>query len=161
MSLLDDLAEIQRLAELPAVEYGRQRKDAAKKLGIGVGLLDPEVAKVRKTLPRHSNIRTAGEETPSGQGVGDRSNSSSNNPPVRTLDELYGAAQDIIEAPDVLEQVDLMIRRLGYAGDRKPVLLVYVAITSRLLDKPINAHIIAPSATGKNYTLNAALQFDT
>jgi hypothetical protein len=157
MSALDDLAEIQRLAELPAMEYGRQRNDAAKKLGIGVGLLDREVAKVRKTL-RHSNTRTAGEETLSTQGVGDRSNSGSNNPPVRTLDELYSAAQDIIEAPDVLEQVDLMIRRLGYAGDRKPVLLVYVAITSRLLDKPINAHIIAPSATGKNYTLNTALQ---
>src|SRR5208282_335335 len=47
--------------------------------------------------------------------------------------------------------------QLGYAGDRSPVILTYSVITSRLLDKPINLHIIAPSASGKNYTVNTAL----
>ena len=53
--------------------------------------------------------------------------------------------------------VDSAVERMGYAGDRDPVLLVYLTVSSRLLEKPINAHIIAPSASGKNYTVNTAL----
>jgi len=53
--------------------------------------------------------------------------------------------------------VDVAVERLGYAGDREPVLLIYVVVSSRLLDKPINLHVIAPSASGKNYSVNTAL----
>ncbi len=155
MTTLDLLAEIQRLAQLPELEYACQRRDSSKTIGITAKILDREVAKMGKKGSSVSNTRTGNEHA--GQGFGDCSNAGSNGAPVRTSAELYASAKEIIEAPDALKQVDSSVARLGYAGDRKPVLLTYVAITSRLLDKPINAHIIAPSAAGKNYTLNTAL----
>lgn len=43
-----DADEIKRLAKLSSIEYGRQRKPAAKKLGVPVRALDEEVNKHRK-----------------------------------------------------------------------------------------------------------------
>jgi hypothetical protein len=57
----------------------------------------------------------------------------------------------------VLEVIKSSIAKFGYAGDPLPVMLVYVALASRLTDKPVNAHIVAPSASGKNYAINMAV----
>ena len=130
-----------------------------KLLAIPATQLDKLVQKARKALTRQnaSNSRTGGAQRLGAEGVGDRSKECSNTPPVRSSDELYATAKGIIEAPDVLKKVDGAIEALGYAGDRKAALLVYVGVSSRLLDKPINAHVVAQSATGKNYTVNTAL----
>ena len=47
MSALDRLAEIQRLATLPAMEYDPVRKAKAKQLGLRMNMLDAEVKKMR------------------------------------------------------------------------------------------------------------------
>ena len=145
--------EVARLAKLDRADYLAERKPLAKSLNIPASELDRLVARGQNA----SNIRTGSPQTLGAEGVGDCSNGCSNAPPVRTLEELYGASRDIVESSDVLKKVDGAILSLGYAGDRNPVLLTYVVLSSRLLDKPINEHVIAQSASGKNHTVNTAL----
>ena len=44
----------------------------------------------------------------------------------------------------------------GYVGDPTAPLLAYLAMTSRMLARPVNVAAIAPSAAGKNAAINAA-----
>ena len=76
---------------------------------------------------------------------------------ARTAAAVYPAAQALLHAPDVLDQVAEAIRASGYAGDPRPPLIVYLALTSRLLERPLNVAVIAPSAAGKNRAVDAAL----
>jgi putative DNA primase/helicase len=47
--LAADALEIARLATLPLLQYGRERKPAAERMGVGVGVLDTEVTRARAT----------------------------------------------------------------------------------------------------------------
>ena len=156
MSELEVLAELSRLATKSTAEYELCRKAEAEKLGFRLTVLDKEVA-ARRTRRTDSNTQTESDKTAGAQGQSNRSNEGSNSAPVRTPDELCASAKEIIESPDVLKEVDSAVAQIGFAGDRNPVLLTYVALTSRLLDKPINEHIIAPPAAGKNFALDTAL----
>ncbi len=69
----------------------------------------------------------------------------------------YKLARPLLEAPDLLERIEQMIRASGYAGDLTPPMLVYMAITSRLLERPSNLAVIAPSAAGKNFAVDSVL----
>jgi putative DNA primase/helicase len=51
---IDDHAEIKRLAKLSLIEYGRTRKDAAKRLGVTVAALDQVVNQHRKRADEES-----------------------------------------------------------------------------------------------------------
>jgi hypothetical protein len=42
-----DALEIARLAVLPMLQYDRERKEAAERIGVGVGVLDTEVTRAR------------------------------------------------------------------------------------------------------------------
>ena len=50
MEPLDKLAEIERLAKLPPIEFSAVREEAAQRLGLTPEQLDEEVAKVRQRL---------------------------------------------------------------------------------------------------------------
>jgi hypothetical protein len=67
--------------------------------------------------------------------------------------------QAILEDPRLLERLAAAIQETGYAGDVRPALLGYIAVTSRLLEAPLNLAYIAPSAAGKNAAIDAALPF--
>ena len=149
-----DKAELDKLISLSPLQRARELKPAAERLGVKV----PDIkAALRERSERLEHSNGSGL-SPTGTATSDGSNGCSNTPPVRTLDELYESAKGIAEAPDVLALVRDAIMRTGYAGDPNPVVLTYVALTSRLTDKPINLHVMAPSASGKNFTVNAALQ---
>ena len=68
-------------------------------------------------------------------------------------------AQPLLDAPDLLDQLGAAIRDAGYTGDPRPPLIAYVALTSRLLERPINVAFVAPSGAGKNRAVDAALAF--
>src|SRR5262249_15586085 len=65
--------------------------------------------------------------------------------------------QVLLEDPLILERVEGWIAASGYAGDVRPAVVAYIALTSRLLDQPISLAIVGPSAAGKNYALDAAV----
>ena len=61
--------------------------------------------------------------------------------------------------PRLLDRFAVAIRQAGLAGEERAAKLVYLALTSRLLDRPISAAIKAPSAAGKSYLVDTVLRF--
>lgn len=70
--------------------------------------------------------------------------------------EAFAKARHLLEAPDLLGRIADAIRAGGYAGDTTPAMLAYAAITSRLLERPINLSYVAQSAAGKNKAIDVA-----
>lgn len=71
--------------------------------------------------------------------------------------ECFTQAQPLLESPALFREIQDAIRGRGYAGDLTPPMIAYVAITSRLLKRPLNVAFIAPSAAGKNRAIDDAL----
>jgi hypothetical protein len=71
--------------------------------------------------------------------------------------EAYALSRDLLHAPDLLDRIGQAIKTAGYAGDVNPAVLTYLAITSRLLPRPLNVALVAASASGKNCTVDAAV----
>jgi hypothetical protein len=70
--------------------------------------------------------------------------------------EAQVAAGDLLDEEDIIGRVRETIAARGYAGDTRPPAIAYVAMVSRLLQRPINIALIAPSAAGKNEAVRAA-----
>jgi hypothetical protein len=70
---------------------------------------------------------------------------------------VYPLAEALLHAPDLLTQLADAIHASGYAGDPRPPLTAYVALTSRLLERPLNVAFVAPSGADKNRAVDAAL----
>jgi len=71
--------------------------------------------------------------------------------------EAFKKAQELLMDPHLLSEIDAAIRAGGFAGDTTPAKLAYVALTSRLLSRPLNIAFVAASAAGKNRAIDAAL----
>ncbi len=71
----------------------------------------------------------------------------------------YALARDLLHDPELLPKVGVTMRARGYAGDVRPSQLVYIAATSRFLERPQNIAVIAQSASGKNRSVDEALAF--
>lgn len=67
-------------------------------------------------------------------------------------------ARPLLNDPNILARITEAIQAQGYIGDPTPALLTYIALTSRLLDRPINLALVADSSAGKNATIDAALK---
>jgi hypothetical protein len=72
--------------------------------------------------------------------------------------EALPRARELLDDPHLLERVENALAALGLAGDRKPALVIYLALTSRLFSRPCNAVLEGPSAAGKNYTLDCVVR---
>lgn len=70
---------------------------------------------------------------------------------------LFRQCRHLLKDSDLFKHIDRAIEEIGYAGDTGPVKAVYLALTSRLLDRPLNLAIVAPSSAGKNAAVDAAL----
>ena len=65
--------------------------------------------------------------------------------------------ETLLSDSNIIRTVIEAFREGGYAGDDlRPPLLAYIAMTSRLLDRPVNLAFVAPSSAGKNRTVDAA-----
>ena len=73
--------------------------------------------------------------------------------------ECLAKARPLLHRPDVLDQLKGAIRATGFAGDTRPAMMSYFAITSRLLRAPLNLGYISQSASGKNAGVDASLPF--
>jgi len=71
--------------------------------------------------------------------------------------DAFALAAPLLQNPALLASVAGAIRALGYAGGVNPPMIVYLALTSRLLRRPLNLGLIGPSAAGKNRAVDAAL----
>jgi len=71
---------------------------------------------------------------------------------------MFGHAEELLNAPDLLHRLSAAITACGFAGNTSPAMLAYLAVTSRFLESPINLVLVAPSAAGKNRAVDAALE---
>jgi hypothetical protein len=72
---------------------------------------------------------------------------------------LAGMAADLIRAPDVLSRFAADLERAGVVGEVRTAKLIYLAITSRLLDKPVSVAVKGTSSSGKSFTAGRVLGF--
>jgi hypothetical protein len=154
-----EILRLARLLEADSIAYELELPAVAKALDMRVSALDALVKKRAHTvLPKsfeHSNdqaLRLTARTTSA------CSNDCSKG--VRTEAEIErwrALGASILEADDPLEPVREAFRALGFAGDTRLPELLYVAIASRFQVRPINIHVEALSASGKNFAITCAL----
>jgi hypothetical protein len=66
-------------------------------------------------------------------------------------DAVRDDALTLLDASDLLDRLRKTLVALGYAGDLRQPLLVYLVFVSRLLARPLNLVVGGPSAAGKNF----------
>ena len=70
-----------------------------------------------------------------------------------TPPEVKDAALELLKSKGLFEQITADIADIGVAGEEKLSLILYVIMTSRLLDKPLSAIVQGSSASGKSYII--------
>ena len=87
--------------------------------------------------------------------------------PIREIQNQHKTAQaakaEEISAPllnslHILDDLISLCRDLGLVGEERNAKLIYLALTSRLLEKPINLAIKGPSSGGKSFTGETVLK---
>jgi len=59
---------------------------------------------------------------------------------------------------DILYELDHTLSELGLVGERRTANLVYLAVTSRLLDRPVSIAVKGPSSGGKSFVVESTLK---
>ena len=77
--------------------------------------------------------------------------------------DIMKRAAPVVDSEDPLELVGTAIRAMGYGGDIKPALLVYLSATSRVLamrpgTMPVHCGLHSSPSGGKTYTLSLILK---
>jgi hypothetical protein len=67
-------------------------------------------------------------------------------------------AAALLACPDILGEFARLCPSLGLVGEDKTARLLYLALTSRLLDKPISVCVKGPSSGGKSFTVETVLK---
>jgi hypothetical protein len=73
--------------------------------------------------------------------------------------EAWGACEALAHAEDILERFADGLARSGVAGESRVAKLLYLAITSRLLERPVSVAVKGPSSGGKSYLTEQVLRF--
>jgi hypothetical protein len=69
------------------------------------------------------------------------------------------SAGDLIIEPDVLTRFGAEIERAGLAGEGRNAKVLYLVLTTRVLDRPVNAVVKGPSSGGKNFIVKRVVTF--
>jgi hypothetical protein len=67
--------------------------------------------------------------------------------------------QELAREPDVLGRLEVELLRAGVVGVGHQAKLLYLALTSRVLDRPISVAVKGPSSAGKNHVVQKVLSF--
>ena len=73
--------------------------------------------------------------------------------------EAWDQCSDLARKADILEEFDRELSRLGLVGERRAAKLIYLAVTSRLLDRPVSVAVKGPSSGGKSFVVETTLKF--
>lgn len=66
---------------------------------------------------------------------------------------------DLARSKNILAEFDRALEMVGLVGERRVAKLIYLAVTSRLLDRPVSIALKGPSSGGKSFTVDSVLQF--
>jgi DNA-binding transcriptional ArsR family regulator len=73
--------------------------------------------------------------------------------------EAWERCHGLAKEPDILERFATVLASSGVAGEEKIVKLLYLAVTSRLLEKPVSVALKGPSSGGKSHVVERVLSF--
>jgi hypothetical protein len=134
--LIDELAALEWLA------YEKRRRGAAKELGVRATELDKFVRAEHKAVRRAKAAPAA---------MPDLAASAT---PVQKA-----AASALMRGADILEALGKAVEGSGLVGEADNAKILYLALTSRLFERPVSIAIKGVSAGGKSYTVETVLKF--
>jgi DNA-binding transcriptional ArsR family regulator len=73
--------------------------------------------------------------------------------------EAWETCRELAQEPDILGRFAAELARSGVAGESRLAKLLYLAVTSRLLEKPVSVALKGPSSGGKSYLAERVLSF--
>ena len=73
--------------------------------------------------------------------------------------EARRAAGDLIAEPEILDRFVAEVRRAGLVGEDRNAKIIYLALTTRLFDRPVSIAVKGPSSGGKSFTVETVLKF--
>jgi hypothetical protein len=73
--------------------------------------------------------------------------------------EAWELCADLARSKDILAEFDRALSTVGLVGERRVAKLIYLAVTSRLLDRPVSIALKGPSSGGKSFTVDSVLRF--
>jgi hypothetical protein len=74
-------------------------------------------------------------------------------------DSAWSACADLAQREEILEDFTTAITADGVVGEGRTVQLLYLAVTSRLLDSVVSLILKGPSSSGKSYTTERVLRY--
>ncbi|WP_265517600.1 hypothetical protein [Nitratireductor luteus] len=74
------------------------------------------------------------------------------------VDELYQKARPLADDPRILDRLTEVLGELGVTGEERLTKLLYLTITSRVLEKPSSSMVNGPSSAGKSFVLEQVLK---
>jgi len=76
-----------------------------------------------------------------------------------TSHEAWEQCKELAKAPNILERFAAELAQSGVAGETRIAKLLYLAVTSRLLERPVSIALKGPSSGGKSHVLERVLSF--
>src|SRR3712207_166012 len=76
-----------------------------------------------------------------------------------TARKSWAECEDLVLVPNMLEKFSKGLARSGAVGESKLAKLLYLAVTSRFLERPVSVAMKAPSSGGKSYLTERVLGF--
>jgi hypothetical protein len=71
----------------------------------------------------------------------------------------WDRASPLASRPRILDEFEHELERAGVVGERRNAKLLYLALTSRLLARPVSVVVKGPSSGGKSYTVESVCRF--
>jgi hypothetical protein len=73
--------------------------------------------------------------------------------------EARAGCEELAHDPNILERFARDLARSGVAGESRVAKLLYLAVTSRFLERPVSVAVKGPSSGGKSYLMERGLGF--
>jgi len=73
--------------------------------------------------------------------------------------EAWTRCESLARSANILERFYETLRDSGVAGERRTAMILYLALTSRRLDRPVSVAVKGPSSGGKSYLVERALEY--
>jgi hypothetical protein len=72
-------------------------------------------------------------------------------------DDSWPQCERLATSPDILQEFELSLREAGFAGSTESAKVLFLAVVSRLFDRPVSVVIKGPSSAGKSYLVESVL----
>ncbi len=73
--------------------------------------------------------------------------------------EAWEKCGEVAREKNILDEFAIELSRVGLVGEGRAAKLIYLAVTSRLLDRPVSIAVKGPSSGGKSFVVESTLKF--